>query len=208
MRIAAITKFKQGDIWEALRQLGWSVSKLADKSGLSKHLVYNTVNLTHAPTKRTAEAIQGALGEAGIYIDIEALFPETFKPLPKKFGVEQIRDVEPESLTDHREALQIADSPSVYDIPMVEDVMKIVGELGDSRFVDIADGIMEGRTQKEDADKFHVCPQTIRALRGKLCHHIRRKLGTQALKELADDIRKTTAKYRNRNNQFQHYVTP
>ena len=34
MKVAAITRFKHGKLWEALKELGWSQKRLADETGL------------------------------------------------------------------------------------------------------------------------------------------------------------------------------
>lgn len=93
MNIAAVTKFKQGDVYAALKRLGWTQSELARRAGINAGQVGDVLNLKHRPSLRVAEAIQVALAEAGEYIDIMTVWPESFPGFTKSVKVEQIRDV-------------------------------------------------------------------------------------------------------------------
>ena len=81
MKVSAITKFKQGDLWGAIKRLGWSQSRLAKEAGLDDGLVGKYINLLKKPTAEIANKIQIALAKHGEYLDVFAIWPENFKGL-------------------------------------------------------------------------------------------------------------------------------
>jgi len=110
MKITAVAKFKQGDIWEALKKAGWKQADLARKTGLSQQVIAQIVNLRFRPTEKTANRIQKAFAEAGVFLDVLSAWPEGFKG----FGtvstlpyVEQTREVP----LDHILEAQMASQP-------------------------------------------------------------------------------------------------
>jgi len=73
MEITAITKFKHGGLFKALRKLGWSQNELARRTGLSPNWIGQIINLHTRPSRQQADAIQKAFGDAGEYLEAPVL---------------------------------------------------------------------------------------------------------------------------------------
>jgi transcriptional regulator with XRE-family HTH domain len=50
MKIAAITRYKQGDLYEALKSLGWTQLELGRKVGLSIRRIQMAINMERRPS--------------------------------------------------------------------------------------------------------------------------------------------------------------
>lgn len=98
MKITAVTRFKQGDIWRLLRKHGWTQAELARRSGMTQQALGKIINMILRPTEKQANAIQSAFAEVGEYIDVINLWPERFSGYPKPLCIEQTRDIEVEML--------------------------------------------------------------------------------------------------------------
>jgi transcriptional regulator with XRE-family HTH domain len=94
MKIAAITKFKNGEIFLLLQKLGWNQSELARRSGIDATRIGQFLNLRRKPCAEHIQKLQFAFGEAGEFLNIEKAWPEDFKGLPKTPTVVQIADVQ------------------------------------------------------------------------------------------------------------------
>ena len=94
MRIAAITRFKQGTLWATLKKLGWSQNELSRRTGISASQIGCYINLKKKPSKEVADRIQAAFAEAGEAVDVMAIWPESFRGASKSIVIEQTRDVD------------------------------------------------------------------------------------------------------------------
>jgi len=94
MKVTAITKFKNGILWEMLKKLGWTQSELGRRSGISAQTIGDYLNLKNKPSPLQIDKIQKAFGEAGEFLDCSAIWPENFVGLKKSLVVEQTREVE------------------------------------------------------------------------------------------------------------------
>lgn len=113
MQIAAITRFKHGDIYALLKKLNWSQSELARRAGLPITTIARIINLQRRPLREHAERIQRAFGEAGEYIDILAVWPESFNGVPSGYKIERTQDVEMLSLSEVN--VLALPAPEAYD---------------------------------------------------------------------------------------------
>lgn len=100
MKIAALTRYKQGDLYNALQQLGWTQTRLAQEIGCWPGTIGCIINLKQKPTVELANKIQAVFGEHNIYIDVTSLWPDTFKPLTHNLRV-QVAEVEMLQLSQH-----------------------------------------------------------------------------------------------------------
>lgn len=98
MKVTAVTRFKQGDIFEAMRRLGWTQAELARQSGLSQSQVGYLINMRRRPTEEIANKIQKAFGKHGEYVDVTAVWPEAFEGFRRIPVMEQTKDVDGEHL--------------------------------------------------------------------------------------------------------------
>ena len=96
MRITAITRFKHGDLYNALKEAGWT--QLGRKAGVCASTVGIIINMKWRPTEEIANKIQAAFGRAGIVLDVLELWPESFAGIKKSIIIEETRDIEPVQL--------------------------------------------------------------------------------------------------------------
>jgi len=93
MKIAAVTKLKQGDIYLILRRLGWTQAELSRRTGINQAAIGRYLNLKQRPSEDHADRIAVALAREGEYIDVVKIWPESFRG----FGVQptfiQVKDV-------------------------------------------------------------------------------------------------------------------
>lgn len=94
MKITALTKFKHGVLFNAMKQLGWSQNRLAKEAGINNCVIGTICNLKSRPTIKTANAIQNAFGKHGVYIDVTEAWPETFKGFARTVTIEETQEVE------------------------------------------------------------------------------------------------------------------
>ena len=94
MKITAVTKFKHGVLFNALKQLNWTQADLARATGIGATIISNICNLKERPSIFNANRIQNALGENGVYIDVTEAWPETFKGFKGTLTIEQTQEVE------------------------------------------------------------------------------------------------------------------
>ena len=114
MKVAALTRYKQGDLYNALQQLGWTQTRLAQEIGCNTSTVGLIINLKQKPTVELANKIQAVFGEHDIYIDVTALWPDTFQPLKTNLRV-QVAEVEMLSLEQTEVMLLEDDQTPVLD---------------------------------------------------------------------------------------------
>jgi len=92
MRITAITKFKHGGLWAALKELGWKQSRLARECGLPPSIIGSIINLQTRPTVKNANTIQRVLGSHGVYFDPTVEWPDVFRGMKTRITVEKTKD--------------------------------------------------------------------------------------------------------------------
>lgn len=93
MKITAVTKFKHGGLWLAMKKLNWSQRDLADQAGLAYAHLNGIVGLRIRPSVQSARKIQLAFECHGVSFDAAAEWPESFRGIPKPFSIEQTEDV-------------------------------------------------------------------------------------------------------------------
>ena len=154
MKIAAITKFKHGELWEALTKLNWSAKRLAKEVGVSDYTIYSVLNLRRRPTRIIADRIQRALGEAGIYLDVLELWPEAFEGLESNALV-QYRDVSPSQLLEEDASTK----------RMRQEVERLIGKAASScrerELEALKLRVCDGWQLREIAAKLKTCHQTV-----------------------------------------------
>lgn len=107
MKVTAITKFKQGDIYALLQKLGWTQSELARKSSIDPSRIGAIINMKQRPNSDQAKQLFEAFAEAGEFLDILSLWPEQFKGFPVAPEVVQTQEVDVAQLADYHQWLQI-----------------------------------------------------------------------------------------------------
>jgi len=122
MKVTAVTKFKQGDLYNALKKLGWTQAELAKRSGVSQQAIGFALNLRNKPSPSNIDRIQKAFANAGEYLDVLSIWPEDFKGFDKSVTVEQTKEVDL--------ALIGANTPVLHDTmkPNFDDARKLIDE--------------------------------------------------------------------------------
>lgn len=118
MKVAALTRFKQGDLYLILKKLGISQKELSERAGISRTALGLIMNLRRPPTIRLAEKIQATLAKAGENVNVMKLFPEAFIGFKKAPIVEQIQEITPKQLKyyeRHQELMLEDAAPPVPD---------------------------------------------------------------------------------------------
>ena len=100
MKVTAITKFRQGDLHNAIKRTGLGLMEVARRAGLSYRCFSSVLNLRSKPSRATCDKIQKALAEAGEFLDVFEIWPEKFVPLKKSLTIEQTEEVEVTQLND------------------------------------------------------------------------------------------------------------
>lgn len=109
MNIAAITRFKHGDLLETLQRLNWTQGELAKRTGINANRISQFALLKYRPNPKDMERIQKAFGEVGVFFDVEKAWPEHFHGTKKSLKVIQTREVHPSRL--------IGLTPEVLQLP-------------------------------------------------------------------------------------------
>ncbi len=103
MKITAVTKFKQGDLWVLLKKHGWSQAELARRAGVAGSDIGRVINLDAKPSVALADKIQRAFAEVGEFLDVFTLWPDRFEGC--NVTIEQTQDVPAAALEELRYAL-------------------------------------------------------------------------------------------------------
>jgi transcriptional regulator with XRE-family HTH domain len=94
MKITAITKFKQGDVWNALQKAGWTQTELAKRTGIHVTRIGEYCNLKAKPNSEQANKIQKAFGSVGVFVDVSSIWPEDFIGVKKTITVQQTQEID------------------------------------------------------------------------------------------------------------------
>jgi transcriptional regulator with XRE-family HTH domain len=147
MRVAAVTRFKQGDLYEALKELGWSQSELARRSGINPSQIGTYINMTVRPPLKRIIQIAKAFAEAGKTIDLDRLWPKSFAGIGKSREHVFVKDVPEDRLI----------APQAADILELRDTIgKITRRLSFREKMVLDEIVIKGNTLKNVAAKFGV----------------------------------------------------
>ena len=178
MKITAITRFKNGTLLDAVRQAGWTQAELARRIDLSPTKVGDLFNLKRKPETEVADKIQRVLGEAGVYLDIDAAWPEGFKPLSKTPISEVSRDVDV-GLLAYQEYAQLTEGardPNGELLALAEAGIARVEPNTNPRDMAVFDLYMEGATLDVIGKKHNLSRERARQLVRKVCRSVQRVL--------------------------------
>lgn len=184
MKVAAITRYKQGDIYTALQQLGWTQIRLAREIGCSSTYIGRVINLLQKPTVEAANKIQAVFGERDIYIDVTALWPDTFQPLTHSLRV-QVAEVELLSLEGTTLCLEDSSSP-ILDNEEREIVETFLDSLSDREKEIVMMRFFDGLTLEEIGLRLHISKERVRQIILKTLRKCRYSRITSGMTELAD----------------------
>lgn len=180
MLVTAITRYKHGALYTALKNLGWSQMELSRRTGLSYSCISEIINMRRRPDPQQAEAIQQALGDAWEDFDMMEQWPETFRGFNAPMKIEQTADVP--------EALLIGDMARFADslgLPAPEAILEIdievmgaalrkeMVKLPKNEEMTLRGLYLEGKTHQEVADELHLDSHYVRTLEVTALKHMR-----------------------------------
>ena len=175
MKITAITKFKHGSLWAALKQLEWTQSELARQCDMHPSSIGTIINLQQRPTEKEANTIQRVLGENGIYFDPMQEWPETFRGLPKRITIEQTKEVtalELEAAQTYYNQLSLPENTDQEETAVA--AMPMLTER-ERKIIEMRFGFAgEPRTLEQCGNKFRVCKDRARQIEQKALRKLRR----------------------------------
>lgn len=114
MKIAAITRYKLGSLYAALKELGWTQTDLAQRAGLGVQVVGRIINLHMRPTPEVARKLHAAFQEAGVFFNILEEWPECFEGVQPNYRLEQIQEVEITGMLESPE-VRMLEAPSEHN---------------------------------------------------------------------------------------------
>ena len=94
MKITAITKFKQGDLCNALQKAGWTQTELAKRTGIHVTRIGEYCNLKAKPNTEQANKIQKAFGAVDVFVDVSAIWPAEFVGVKKTITIQQTQEID------------------------------------------------------------------------------------------------------------------
>jgi len=113
MKVTAITKFKQGDLWNALQKAGWTQTELAKRTGLHVTRIGEYCNLKAKPNTEQANKIQKAFGAVGVFVDVSVIWPAEFVGIKKTIMVQQTQEIDVHLLQSNSHELHDTCKPDI-----------------------------------------------------------------------------------------------
>lgn len=169
MKVTAVTRFKQGDLYNALKKLGWTQAELAKRTGLGKRVVGDAINLRRKPSSSNLDRIQKVLGDAGEYLDVTAIWPDNFKGFQKSVVIEQTNDVE--LLLPGMEPIALHDSMKPDFESARQLIEKALGNLSEKEAEVVKERYFDGKLFQEIGGTINrtapseICKRALRKLR-------------------------------------------
>ena len=192
MKITAITKYKNGEIYQAIKRLGWSQSELARRCGVSASEIGMIINLNRRPQKELAEKIQNSLAEHGEFIDILGMWPESFLGVKTGFKKEVTEDIQFENMVDCKELLQITvgDSSCIEELSIRLD--DVIGKLTERESKVIRMKYYENKSTSEIGREVGITRERIRQCEKQALRRLKHPCRIKELDEIRDELSKQT----------------
>jgi hypothetical protein len=171
MKVAAITRFKHGSLYELLREIGWSQSRFAIESGMNVTRMGLILNLLKRPSEKDIQGMEMAFGKIGRFVDVASMFPESYIGFKRPLKIVQVQDVEPSQLEYLRQnqvqLLEDAQPPIPSDAidtkEKLDGVLKMLegsgGELTEKEQDMIRSHILEGEPFEHIGKRYGVSTQ-------------------------------------------------
>lgn len=185
MKIVAITKYKQGEIFEMLKKLGWSQREFSKRTGLHPYTISKILNLQMKPSEDQANAIQRAFGEAGHYLDVTEIWPESFVGFSIPLTTVYIKDFNDSELIDYAsiENARIINNAKHLQNTIDERIDKLKSKQK-SRIKNVIQiRFLEKKSLKELGEKFGVGVERARQIQNKFFTTFRNKSSIKDIEE-------------------------
>jgi RNA polymerase sigma factor (sigma-70 family) len=186
MKVTAVTKFKQGDLYNALKKLGWTQAELAKRSGVSQQTIGHVLNLRNKPSPFNIDRIQKAFAKAGEYLDVLSIWPEDFKGLDKSVTVEQTKEVDLALLGANTLVLHDTMKPNLDDARRL--IEKSLAKLTEREANIIRWKHFDGKDLNKIADDGKISRQSISTIYNRALRRLRCSTQEKILREAMDCV--------------------
>lgn len=188
MKVAAITKFKHGALFQLLAELGWSQTEFAKRVGISAAAIGDVVNMLRRPSEETIAKMQAVFDDVGKDVSVASFFPDSYIGFKRALKVVQIEDVEPHQLAEFQRhqtrLLMDAQPPLPSDICDTEDKLQQIyamlentdGALSEREVDVVRTLLIENKPSSELEERYGVTHQAIYNVRDKALRKIRDRL--------------------------------
>lgn len=188
VKIAAITRFKHGSLYQLLKKHGWTQIELSRRSGINQSDIGRIVNLHIRPTDDRINKIQKAFAEVGEFIDVLALFPKNYEGAGKSIVFEQIKDVEPELIADA--VRNTLDYHNVKSSEILHDgLQKALLQIDEIERIVINERFIQNRTLQDIANDHNFSLERVRQIQNNGLKHLRQPYNMRLIK--GDELDKT-----------------
>ena len=188
MKVIAVTRFKQGDVWNALKAAGWSAAELGRRAHISGEDICRIVNMCKRPTDKQADKIQEVFAQSGIFVDVLAAWPKEFHGFLKTPIAETESEVDiPKMLAAARPAPMLAlDREEMQGA--VEKVLKTLSDR-ERKVLDFRFGLTDGHPQTlETTSKcFNLTSSRIQQLEAKAMRKLRQPSRLGLVSDFSDN---------------------
>ena len=179
MKIAADIHLKHGILFNALKQLDWTLADLSRASGVCESSIGSYMRLQSQPRRDTAEKIRAALSRNEVYISLECLMRDGFVPVDKTaLNPWFIFESKTESIELHPEALMLEaphDDVSLEDMrAVIKTALSTLTEQ-ERTVIEMSFGLSgsEQRSCAETGRVLNVCEVRVRQVQSKALRRLR-----------------------------------
>jgi RNA polymerase sigma factor (sigma-70 family) len=174
MKIAAITQFKHGMLYEAMRRLGWDQAELARRAAVYPGAIHRYVTLKGRPSIACAKRIHDAFLEAGVFFDVIEAWPKTFRGNRGGYAVLQIAEVNPICLHASKEVLML-EAPDPQDEIRLNELTTLLSGLPDREQNIIQSRFFDNKTLEQVGQKLHLTRERVRQIEKKALRTLRKQ---------------------------------
>jgi transcriptional regulator with XRE-family HTH domain len=121
MKVTAITRYKQGDLFAALKKLKCTQKEFAEDCGMGTRTFSAVINMRQKPSQESARKIQDALLKHGIFLNVLDVWPEAFEGFKDRPVSEETKEVREDLLLMY--AGQRTETPMLLENNEIRDLL-------------------------------------------------------------------------------------
>jgi len=176
MKIAAITKFKHGMLFEAMQQLNWNQARLAREAKISAVTAGRICAMKDRPSHATCRKIHKAFLKHGIFFDVMKAWPEAFKGRKEGYAITQIKDISTEQLQSHHQCL-LYDTPNFGASHDYEQAIKLLEELRPYERLVVKMKYLDDALPSAICERLKISPSRVDQIEHRACEKLRWLMG-------------------------------
>ena len=174
MKIAAITQFKHGMLYEAMQHLGWNQAELGRRAGITQATIGSYMTLKTKPTLSSAKKIHDTFLKAGVFFDVIKAWPKTFRGKRGGYAVLQIAEVNPVCLHASQEVLML-EAPDPQDEIRLNELTTLLSGLPGREQNIIRSRFFDNKTLEQVGQKLRLTRERVRQIEKKALHTLRKQ---------------------------------